>query len=202
MARTTLFSETLGKWLRGKHDKTLLSLTELFAEKAFAIIFLLLMALPALPVPTGGVTHVTEVITMLLALEFIAGRQTVWLPGRWLGVDVGKHVGAKATARLISIIKWFERWARPRARQLFQQQIVRTFIGIVVLLFTIAAFIAPPFSGLDTLPALGVVIISLSLIFEDLLLLVIGIIVGAVGIGLEITLGTGLYHSIQHLHLF
>ena len=46
------------------------------------MLFVLLLALrPALP--TGGVTHVFELIAMLLALQLIVGRRHVWLPERW-----------------------------------------------------------------------------------------------------------------------
>ena len=45
--------------------------------------FVLLLAVPALPLPTGGATHVFEVIAMLVALQLIVGRRQIWLPARW-----------------------------------------------------------------------------------------------------------------------
>ena len=74
-------SDQLEGWLRSEHAKTIGSLIDVFEEKSFAVLFVLLLALPALPLPTGGVTHVFEVIAMLLALELIVGRRRVWLPG-------------------------------------------------------------------------------------------------------------------------
>ena len=55
------FSEELQDWLKSNKPKTLLSLDKVFAEKSFAIIFILLLAPSALPVPTGGITTVFEV---------------------------------------------------------------------------------------------------------------------------------------------
>jgi hypothetical protein len=55
--------------------------------------------------------------------------------------------------------------------------------------FTAGSAIAPPFSGLDTLPALGVVVIALSVILEDIVVFAIGIAIGAGGIALIITVG-------------
>jgi hypothetical protein len=52
-------SEQLERWLSADGDKTLGSLVELFGEKSFAILFVLLLGVPALPLPTGGATHVT-----------------------------------------------------------------------------------------------------------------------------------------------
>lgn len=192
------FSVTLNKWLKSDGDKTLAGLIELFQEKAFAIIFLLLMALPALPIPTGGVTHVTELITMLGALQMVVGRQTIWLPKKWLKKDVGKFLEGKAARKLIGVIEWFERWSRRRLAGLLANRAALSVIGLVIFVLTLAAFGAPPFSGLDTLPALGVVIISLALILEDILLVVLGVIIGVVGIGVEVAAGKALYSGLIH----
>ena len=35
---------------------------------------MILLGVPALPLPTGGVTHVFEVITVLLAAQLVVGR--------------------------------------------------------------------------------------------------------------------------------
>ena len=50
------------------------------SEKSFAVTILFLMFFPALPLPTGGVTHVFEVITVLLAVEMVIGARSIWLP--------------------------------------------------------------------------------------------------------------------------
>ena len=60
-------SDELERWLRGSGRKTLGSLIEVFGEKSFAVLFVLLLAVPALPLPTGGATHVFEVIATLLS---------------------------------------------------------------------------------------------------------------------------------------
>jgi hypothetical protein len=192
------FSVTLQKWLKSDKDKSLAGLIDVFQEKAFAIIFLLMLALPALPIPTGGVTHVTELIAMLISLQLIIGRKTIWLPHKWLNKDVSKFLAGKAAQKLIGVIKWFERWSRRRWAGLLTNRLALSLIGLVVLIFTVAAFVAPPFSGLDTLPALGVVVISLALILEDSLLVLLGIIIGVVGIGVEIAAGAELYKGLTH----
>jgi hypothetical protein len=193
------FSEELRIWLKTPGRKTLADLNSLFGEKTFAIAFLLLMALPALPLPTGGVTHLTELITMLLCLELIAGRRSAWLPKRWLSTDMGKPLSGKAAGRLIAFIQWFEQRSRRRWSGFIAQRTVLSAIGVVLLAFAAAAFVAPPFSGLDTLPSLGAVVISLGLILEDGLVVLFGLIIGVAGIGLEIAAGAALYDSFRHL---
>jgi hypothetical protein len=194
-----LFSVSLHNWLKNSKDKTLKGLIEVTAEKSFAIIFLLLMALPSLPLPTGGVTHVFEVIVVLGSLQLVIGRRIMWLPKRWLKINVGKVMQGKTVTKLISIIEWFESKSRRRWSGFLTQRPVVSFSGLVITIFTIAAFVAPPFSGLDTLPALGVVVMSLGIILEDTYMWIAGIIIGSVGIGIEIAAGAAVYSGLTHL---
>ena len=74
MEEANSVSDELERWLQSEGEKTLGSLVELFEEKSFAIVFVLLLGVPALPLPTGGATHVFEIIAVLLAGQLIAGR--------------------------------------------------------------------------------------------------------------------------------
>ena len=65
-------STELERWLQSDGEKTLGSLVEVFERKSFAIVFVLLLGVPALPLPTGGATHVFEIIAVVLALQLIA----------------------------------------------------------------------------------------------------------------------------------
>ncbi|HSX36577.1 MAG TPA: exopolysaccharide biosynthesis protein [Patescibacteria group bacterium] len=188
------FAQELEDWSKSKGDKTLGSLLQVFSRDSFSILILLLMSIPALPVPTGGLTHIFEVITILLALEMIAGRHAVWLPERWRSVSLQAFASGKTIKRLVSGVRRLENLSRPRLAELMENRRFISLIGLIILIFAAAAFLAPPFSGLDTLPALGVVIISLALIFNDIVLLAAGTVVGLVGIGLIIALGSAIYH--------
>jgi len=188
------FSDELQAWLESPGKKTIGDLARVFEEKGFAILFLLLMCIPALPLPTGGVTHVFEVITMLLALELIVGRRTPWLPQRFLKRELGPATQKKAIPFIVRRIKWFERFSRPRFRRTLDNRLTLSLFGVVILGLAVTAFVAPPFSGLDTLPALGVVVIALSLILEDALVTLIGLAIGAAGVILVIVLGSAAAH--------
>lgn len=48
-----VFSDELEHWLTSDADKTLGSLVDLFGEKGFATVFVLLLAVPAFPLPTA-----------------------------------------------------------------------------------------------------------------------------------------------------
>jgi hypothetical protein len=174
-------SDQLERWLRGDGRKTLGSLIEVFGERSFAIVFALLMALPALPLPTAGATHVLEVITMLLALELIAGRRDIWLPERWKRLELGGGSREKFVAKLLGLIRRLERLSRPRGRRLFHYRLSGILFGLAVLALTLPAFLAPPFSGLDTLPSIGVVVLALGVLLTDVVLVGAGLVVGSFG---------------------
>ncbi len=193
------FSVQLETWLKSKGSKTIAGLDEIFAEKSFALAFLLLLAIPALPLPTGGITHVFEVIAMLLALELIIGRSTIWLPKRWQKTEIGHRTRKKILPFLMRRIRWFEKYSRRRAGGIIGKTWFRSVMGLIVLVFSLAAFLAPPFSGLDTLPALGVVVLSLGLILEDIIIVIVGIVIGVTGIAVTIGLSTIIVTFIHNL---
>jgi hypothetical protein len=147
------------------------------------------MAVPALPLPTGGVTHVLEVVAMLLALELIVGRRTIWLPERWKRLEMGGSSGERFASALVRRIRWVERFSHPRLRWVFGHRLSGVMFGVLVFALSLTAFLAPPFSGLDTLPALGVVVLALAILLEDLALAVAGLVIGAVGIAVVVALG-------------
>jgi hypothetical protein len=188
--REVKVSDQLERWLRGDQPKTLGGLIDVFGEGSFAITFVLLMALPALPLPTGGATHVLEVITMLLALELIAGRREVWLPERWKRIELAGARREKFIAMLLRRIRGLERFSRPRAKWLFNHRLSRAVFGLAVLGLALTAFLAPPFSGLDTLPSIGVVVLSLGVLLTDIVLAAVGLVIGGLGVVTVIALGS------------
>ena len=151
---------------------------QVFEEKSFAIALLLLMITSALPIPTGGITTVFELIAMLLTLEMIFGRTDDLAPAappppraRSGHHDEGDSVH-RPPGPLLRAVR------AATARGVLEQRVVLSALGVIILLFTLGPFVAPPFSGLDTLPALGVVVIALSLILEDAVITIVGIVIG------------------------
>jgi hypothetical protein len=192
-------SAELDRWLQREGDKTLGGLIELFGEKSFAILFVLLLGVPALPLPTGGATHVFEIIASLLALQLIANRDEIWLPERWRGLQLAGEKQQRFIAALMKLIRKLERISRPRLRFLFQHRLSNIVFGVLVIGGAAGAFFAPPFTGLDTLPALGVVLLSLGVLLEDIAVVIVGVMVGVAGVVLEVVLGSAAIHGISSL---
>ena len=192
-------SDQLEGWLTGAGEKTLGSLVHTFGERSFALLLVLLLGVPALPLPTGGVTHVFELIAMLVALQLIAGRHEVWLPQRWRGLELRGRRRQRFIAGLMRMIRRLERYSRPRLMFVFRQHLTNILFGLLAIAGTAGAFLAPPFSGLDTLPALGVVVLALGVLLEDVLVALAGLLLGATGIALELALGAAAFHGVSSL---
>jgi hypothetical protein len=192
-------SAEIKDWLEGTGEKTLGSLVDTFGARSFAMLFVLLLGVPALPLPTGGVTHVFEIIAMLVALELIIGHDRIWLPQRWRQIELAGPRRERFVASLTRLIRRLERISRPRLRFLFNHSVSNRVFGLLVLCGSLGAFIAPPFSGLDTLPALGVVVLSLAVLFVDAAAVLIAVLMGAAGVALEVALGEAAVKGIGSL---
>ena len=192
-------SDELEEWLAGDGDRTLGALVDAFGEKSFAILFVVLLGVPALPLPTGGATHVFEIIAALLALELIVGRQQVWLPERWQRLKLGGDKQQKFIGALTRLIRRLERISRPRLVFLFDHRLSNIVFGLLVIAGTAGAFFAPPFTGLDTLPSLAVVLLALGVLLEDFLVVAAGLVVGVAGIALEIVLGAAAVNGLSSI---
>ena len=182
-------SEALAVWLEGSGHRTVGSLIELFEEKSFAVLFVVLLSVPALPAPTGGVTHVFEAIAALLALQLIAGRTEIWLPERWRERELAGARHERFIGALMRMIRRLEWISKPRFRFLFGHRLSNVVFGALVFGGSVGAFLAPPFTGLDTLPALGVVLLSVGVLLEDFAIAIVGVAVGVAGVALELILG-------------
>jgi len=184
------FSHELEGWLEQDGPKTVGSLTDVIDEKSFAVVTLLLLIPSALPIPTGGVTHLLDLVAAVVVVQMVVGREELWLPRRFREHELGKTMTGKAIPRILSVVRWFEQWARPRFARFLDLRLVKSLVAVFLLVFVAGALVAPPFTGLDTLPSLGVVIVCLGIIFSDVIIVSLGLVVGASGIALVILLGS------------
>jgi hypothetical protein len=182
-------SDQIERWLDESGDHTVGALLDLFEEKSFALLFIILLGVSALPLPTGGATHVFDVIAVLVAAQLVVGRDKISMPERWRKVPLAGPKQKRFLNGLLKLLRFLERFSRPRLRVLFDHRASNIVFGLTVIAFTAGAFFAVPFSGLDTLPALGVVVVSVGVLLEDFAIVSLGWFVGVAGIALEIALG-------------
>ena len=135
------FSEELQAWLDTDEPKTLGALDATFGERSFAVAVLLLMFLPAVPIPTGGITHLFEAITVVIAAQLVVGRRTLWLPKRWKHRELGDVTTEKALPWMMRRIRWFEKFSRNRGAHLFDNVWVRRLLGLIFIAFAVLSLI-------------------------------------------------------------
>ena len=193
------FSGQIEAWLRSDGSKTVGDLTDVFAEKAFSVTILFLMFVPALPLPTGGITHVFEAIAVIVATEMVIGVRRLWIPERLRRRDLGPSLRDKAIPFMVRRIRWFEHFSRPRWARIVNSGLFHRLSGLILIGLAVAAALAPPFSGLDTLPAMGAVVVALGLILADVLVVGLGVIIGSGGVVLIGTVGAALFQGARHL---
>jgi hypothetical protein len=191
--------EEIAGWAAGD-DTSMGSLLDLFGSRSFAVLLVILLAPSALPVPTGGVTHILEIAAMLIALQLTIGMREIWLPKKWRAHQVNTQ--GKFLRALIGFVRRVDRVAKPRMSYLFGSRFSHIVFGAVVIVGVLGAFVAPPFSGLDTLPSLGVVLVSLSMLFRDVIIAAVGIVVLTAGIVLEVVLGRAALGALQSMWPF
>jgi hypothetical protein len=156
----------------------------------------LLMLIPALPLPTGGITHVTELIALILGFQLAIGKENVWLPKR-LDSYLDKQLGdPKLNQRLQAVINKLHSWAPDYTRQWGTRWNI-ALSGIMMELFILAAFLAPPFSGLDTLPSLGALFLAVAILVDNAWIAAAGFLLGIAGIVLEFLIARTLLHYIH-----
>lgn len=198
-ATTRDFSDELQEWLEADGSKTVGDLIDTFDERSFAVGIMLMLFVPALPVPTAGISHVLEFGALLMAAQMVLGRHTVWLPHWVRKRELGGIMTGKAIPFMVRRVRWFEKFSHPRGARLFDQTWFLRIIGLLLIACTIGSAIAPPFSMLDTLPALGGVVICLAIVLADVVVLAIGTVVAAGGIALIVTIGAALASFIRGL---
>src|SRR4029077_899823 len=159
-----VLSDEIESYLRREEHPTVGRLVDALDERSFALVLALLLFLSALPIPTGGVTNVFELASLLVVVQLIVGRTELWLPKWMRNRQLGPTFKDKTIPAVIRRIRWLERFARPRFARVLDSRLSVRLLGVVLLVFVLGALVAPPFTGLDTLPSLGVVVVCLGLL--------------------------------------
>ena len=153
-------------------------------ERAFGA-GLFILALPCCIPFLYGVPQIVALPMMALALQMAAGREEPWLPEKFGDRKIDKK-GLTRTAR--GGRKWFgwlESIARPRFIFLMGDRGER-IIGVFLVFF--CASILVPLPSTNTVPGVGVAIVSFGLMARDGILVILGSIIGTAWIATLLTL--------------
>jgi hypothetical protein len=180
-------SGQLTSWLKTDSTPTIQEFNQTFSEEGMALIILILISPSALPIPTAGLTHLFQLVVVVISFQILIGRNQLWLPKKMKGIRINDFIKLKIMPGLINLLKKIEVHSSKSTKFKSENWRKLDLAGaILVIIFTTAAFFAPPFSMLDTLPSLAVVTIALSLINHTRKTFFLGLSVGLLGLTLEL----------------
>jgi len=144
-------------------------------DRSFGVVLLLLALLGLLP----GVSAVAGVLLTVPAFQMVLGRPVPVLPRRVAAHRFEAKRLARAVLRVVPVLRWLERFIRPRWATPFET--TKRAVGGVVLLLA-ASLLAPvPLSNVP--PALAIVLIAFAYLEEDGMLLAIALAAALVLLG-------------------
>lgn len=156
--------ETL-KQLLDTDDERGLSISEITCavrEKGFGLLLIVLSLPSALPVPAPGYSIPFGIAMAIIAAQIIIGRKRMWLPQRVSNYRIKRKLLQKAIGS--SFLARVEKLIKPRLRFL-HSKLGHSLLSIIILIMAI--FMMIPIPGTNTLPAMVIFAIGVSMVEED-----------------------------------
>ncbi|MCS7273589.1 MAG: exopolysaccharide biosynthesis protein [Fimbriimonadales bacterium] len=152
----------------------------------FLLIFL---AIPAfIPVLPPGTSGVLGVLMILVALQMLLGMKQPWFPQRWRQKVLSPKTVQALQTHGVALLRKFEKVSHPRGRRFIRNGTILRLSAIVVIL--LALVLSSPMPFMNTLPALGVLLIGIGLANHDIYFLGAGWLIGAI-VAIITLLGVG-----------
>lgn len=144
---------------------TLSDVLELAGARMFGFLFSLLALPSALPVPAAGYSIPFGLVMLLLAVQFMLGCRSPWLPGWIMHRPIALSRMQAFVKAGIPWIQRIERWSKPRLAPVCTSRPGHALIGCAIALM--AVFMMIPIPGTNTLPAMSIFIIGFGLLDDD-----------------------------------
>ncbi|HJR71186.1 MAG TPA: exopolysaccharide biosynthesis protein [Gammaproteobacteria bacterium] len=141
---------------------------------------LLVFALPcSLPMPPG-IPTVCGVALVIIALNLIAARQRLWLPGAIADKSVARADLQRIVERAVPYLERLERVCKPRFA-IVTEPVGKVLIGLVILVLGFIMILPIPFLG-NIPPGFAATFIAIGMTERDGLVVLIGLLVSAIAI--------------------
>jgi len=194
-ARTSQVLEQLTK-SDSAERMTIAEIVAVLRGRAFALMLFLLGLPNCLPMPPP-IALVSGFLLAFVALQMIAGFTTPWLPRKVLALSVGRAALERTLLRARPAILTLERLARPRFFLLASRYASRV-MGVLVLLLSMAMIVAVPVIGQIPL-GIGICLIGLGLVERDGLIILVGLLIGAVGVFISSSIVAAFVHGLHFI---
>ena len=171
--QTTLIHETdisLAQTLENIHIEaneggpTIGELTNAVGDKGFGVLLMLLALPSALPIPAPGYSIPFGVAMAIIAVQIFIGRQSIWLPKRIMAFRVHPRLANKMLKSGAAFLRRMETLIKPRLRWMHSRA-GHSALAIIICIMAILMMI--PIPGTNTLPAMAIFIIGVSMSEED-----------------------------------
>ncbi len=158
-----------------------------FHERGFGFLLFVFALPPALPFPAPGLGTIVAPALFFLTLQQIAGRHTVWLPGRVRRMSFDRKTISSLLDQGIPWIRRIEILARPRFGNLTRGFPSR-LIGVAGFIMSLSIMLPIPLT--NTVPGVGIVLMSVGVMMRDGLSVVAGAIIGLGWIAMTVVVVT------------
>lgn len=150
------------------------------ADNGYFIIFLMaIFSLIPTPSPFPIISFAFGIVLVFLSIQLLMGKKRFYLPHKIKKISFRKKVVDTLIEKIMPFLKKTEIFAKNRM-QFFKKSSVITLINIIILLSSFS--ICTPIPLTNTLPAVGIILITFGILNEDGLFVIFGIITSIIGI--------------------
>lgn len=146
----------------------------LAGDRAFGALLFVFAVPNVVPTPPGT-SSVLGLPLMLLAVQFLFGRKTPWLPHMIADRSVAREDFVRVLTKVNPRLQRLERVLKPRLG-LLVSPIAERILGLVILALAILIFLPIPFGNI--VPAAAICLMALALIEHDGLVAALGAAIG------------------------
>ena len=160
-------------------------LVEKLDHHGMAVILILFSVPAALPLPAAGYSTVLSVPLLIIGLRLLAGYDNLWLPAklRRRPFDTARF-NRRVVDGMLRLVHVVERFSSPRLTGLVRAPAMRVVIGLVIC--ALACSMLLPIPGTNTAPAFGIFLIGFSLLEDDGVLLLAGILCSLLALSISL----------------
>ena len=168
-----------------------------FHERGFGF-FLFLFALPAaLPLPAVGYGTVLAFPLLFLSAQQAVGRRTIWFPEKVKAKTIKASHFIGTIEKAVPWMKRLEILVRPRLG-FMTQGLASNIVGLCAFIMACSVLLPVPLT--NTVPSLGIALMSIGLMMRDGLAVLAGALIGVIWISALV--GFTLYFGAEGLEIF
>jgi hypothetical protein len=127
-----------------------------------------------------GISGITGIVILIMALQMAFGRATPWLPKVIQNRPLPRIKLLEMSQRAVPKLRKLEKFLRPRYHFL-NNHAMRVFVALVIVVMAFILLLPIPIIG-NMPPAWGIALLAMSLIEKDGLVMVLGMIVSAMAV--------------------